>query len=129
VFDHPVSFERHLLDGGLLTGQTAPVVKQQTTLPLSYDLFAQDALVLKHFDFTHITLRSRQSGRAVRLRFDGFPYLGLWTKGLGAPFVCIEPWHGIASSVGDSGELADKEGILALQPGQEFSTSYSITVD
>jgi galactose mutarotase-like enzyme len=129
VFDHPVSFERHLLDGGLLTGQTAPVVKQQTTLPLSYDLFAQDALVLKHFDFTHITLRSRQSGRAVRLRFDGFPYLGLWTKGPGAPFVCIEPWHGIASSVGDSGELADKEGVLALQPGQEFSTSYSITVD
>ncbi|MBC6696922.1 aldose 1-epimerase family protein [Hymenobacter sp. BT190] len=128
VFDHPVSFERYLLEGGLLTGQTEPVLQQQATLPLRYELFAQDALVLKHFDFTHITLRSRQSGRAVRLRFDGFPYLGFWTKGPGAPFVCIEPWHGIASSVGSSGELADKEGILALEPGQEFSTSYSITV-
>ena len=126
-FDHPVTFVRHLLEGGLLNGQTEPVLEDQATLPLRYELFAQDALVLKHFDFTHVTLRSRRSGRAVRLRFDGFPYLGLWTKGPGAPFVCIEPWHGIASSRHDSGELADKEGILMLQSGQEFIASYSIT--
>jgi galactose mutarotase-like enzyme len=129
VFDHPVTFERHSLDGGLLTKQTEPVLHNETTLPLRYELFEKDALVLKHFDFTHVTLHSRRSGRAVRLRFDGFPYLGLWTKGPGARFVCIEPWHGIASSVGDSGELADKEGILTLQPGQEFVASYSITAE
>ncbi|SHK35403.1 aldose 1-epimerase family protein [Hymenobacter psychrotolerans] len=129
VFDHPVTAVQHLLKGGLLTGETEPLLDQQTTLPLSYQLFERDALVLKHFDFTHVTLRSRRSGRTVRLRFDGFPYLGLWTKGEGAQFVCIEPWHGIAGSVGDTGELADKEGILALEPGQEFATSYSITVE
>jgi galactose mutarotase-like enzyme len=129
VFDQPVTLQRHLLDGGLLTGHTAPVLEQQTTLPLSYALFAQDALVFKHFDFTHLTLRSRRSGRAVRVRFDGFPYLGLWTKGPGAPFVCIEPWHGIASATTGSRELADKEGILHLRPGQQFSTSHSITVE
>lgn len=129
VFDHPVTVERHLLEGGLLNGQTEPLLRNEDTLPLSYPLFAQDALVLKHFDFTHLTLRSRRSGRAVRLRFDGFPFLGLWTKGEGAPFVCIEPWQGIASSTTDSGELADKEGILSLGPGQQFLTSYSITVE
>lgn len=129
VFDHPVTVERHLLEGGLLTGQTEPLLHNQDTLPLSYPLFAQDALVFKHFDFTHLTLRSRRSGRAVRLRFDGFPFLGLWTKGEGAPFVCIEPWQGIASSTFESGELADKEGILSLGPGRQFLTSYSITVE
>jgi galactose mutarotase-like enzyme len=82
AFDHAVTFARHLLGGGLLTGETKPVLDQQATLPLSYPLFEQDALVLKHFDFNHITLRSRRSGRSVRLRFDGFPYLGLWTKKL-----------------------------------------------
>ena len=128
VFDHPVTLQRHLLEGGLLNGQTAPVLEQQDTLPLSYELFAEDALVFKHFDFTHLTLRSRRSGRSVRVRFDGFPYLGLWTKGPGAPFVCIEPWQGIASSTTSSPELADKEGILSLQPGQQFLTSHSITV-
>ncbi|GAB3287253.1 aldose 1-epimerase family protein [Hymenobacter tenuis] len=129
VFDHPVTAERYLLEGGLLTGQTEPLLNNQDTLPLSYALFAQDALVLKQFDFTHLTLRSRRSGRAVRLRFDGFPYLGLWTKAEGAPFVCIEPWQGIASSTTGSPELAEKEGILSLQPGQQFLTSYSITVE
>ncbi|GAA4011765.1 aldose 1-epimerase family protein [Hymenobacter fastidiosus] len=128
-FDHPVTLERHLLHGGLLTGATERVLNQQNTLPLTYDLFAQDALVLKHFDFTRISLRSRHSGRAVHMRFDGFPYLGLWTKGPGAPFVCIEPWQGIAGSVDGPMELAEKEGILTLAPGRQFSAAYSITIE
>ncbi len=127
-FDHPVSFDRYLLSGGLLNGETAPVLEQQAELPLTHDLFRDDALVLKSFDFTRISLRSRRSARFVTLRFDGFPYLGLWTKGEGAGFVCVEPWQGIASTVGPPPELADKEGILSLGPGQQFQTSYSISV-
>ncbi|MCB2407182.1 aldose 1-epimerase family protein [Hymenobacter lucidus] len=127
-FDHPVTLARHLLQGGLLTGETEPVLTQETEMPLTYELFAQDALVFKDFDFTHVTLRSFASDRAVRLRFDGFPYLGLWTKEAGAPFVCIEPWQGIAGSVGGSVELADKEGILTLAPGKQYSAQYSISI-
>jgi galactose mutarotase-like enzyme len=127
-FDHPVTLARHLLEGGLLNGETAPVLHEETEMPLTYGLFAQDALVFKHFDFTHVTLRSFVSDRAVRLRFDGFPYLGLWTKGPGAPFVCIEPWQGIAGSVGSPVELADKEGILTLAPGQRYVAEYSIAI-
>ncbi|QDA60829.1 aldose 1-epimerase family protein [Hymenobacter jejuensis] len=127
-FDHPVTVERHVLEGGLLNGQTETVLREQTELPLTYQLFEQDALVLKHYDFTHITLRSFRSDRSVRMRFDGFPYLGLWTKGEGASFVCIEPWHGVASAVGEVQELADKEGIMTLAPGQSFSANYDITV-
>ncbi|SHI66768.1 Galactose mutarotase [Hymenobacter daecheongensis DSM 21074] len=128
-FDHPVTAPRHLLQGGLLTGETAPLLTGHTELPLTYDLFAQDALVLKHFDFTRLNLRSCRSARAVRVRFDGFPYLGLWTKGPGAPFVCIEPWQGIAGSVGGPQELADKEGILTLAPGGRYAASYTIAVE
>jgi galactose mutarotase-like enzyme/nicotinamide riboside kinase len=127
-FDHPVTLQRHLLQGGLLTGQIAPVLTQEQELPLSYDLFADDALVFKHYDFTNITLRSRKSTHFVRFRFDGFPYLGLWTKGPGASFVCVEPWHGVASPVGMPGELSGKEGILTLEPGQVFTAAYTIEV-
>ena len=128
AFDHPVTLERHLLQGGLLTGNTAPVVSQAAELPLSYGLFADDALVFKHYDFTRLTLRSRKSARFVRFRFDGFPYLGLWTKGPGAGFVCVEPWHGVASPTGEPGELHEKEGIITLAPGQSFSANYSMEV-
>lgn len=126
-FDHPVTLRRQLLRGGLRSGETAPVLDQQAVLPLSYERFADDALVFGHFDFTRLALRRTDgTGPFVRLRFDGFPYLGLWTKGPGAPFVCIEPWQGVASPVGPPQELSEKEGILTLEPGQEFSTSYSI---
>ena len=91
-FDHPVTLERHLLRGGLLTGETAPALCKAQQLPLTYELFADDALVIKHYDFTRLTLRSRKSAHFVRFQFDGFPYLGLWTKGPGAGFVCVEPW-------------------------------------
>ncbi|MDO7845341.1 AAA family ATPase [Hymenobacter sp. M29] len=127
-FDHPVTLERHLLQGGLLTGATAPVLSDARELPLSYELFADDALVFKHYDFTSLTLRSRKSAHFARFRFDGFPYLGLWTKGPGAGFVCVEPWHGIASPTGEPGELRDKEGILTLEPGEVFSAAFSIEV-
>jgi galactose mutarotase-like enzyme/nicotinamide riboside kinase len=127
-FDHPVTLKRHLLKGGLLTGQTAPVLSEERELPLSYELFSDDALVFKHYDFNRLVLRSRRSERFVRFRFDGFPYLGLWTKGPGAGFVCVEPWYGVASPDGQPGELSEKEGILTLEPGQVFTASYTIEV-
>ena len=127
-FDHPLTLERHLLAGGLRTGHTAPVLRDARELPLSYELFADDALVFRHEGFTGLTLRSRRSAHYVRFDFAGFPYLGLWTKGPGAGFVCVEPWHGVASPEGAPGELADKEGILTLAPGEAFAASYSMEV-
>lgn len=128
-FDHPVTLRRQLLRGGLRSGETALVLDQQAALPLTYELFADDALVFEHFDFTRLTLqKADKTGPFVRMQFDGFPYLGLWTKGPGAAFACIEPWQGVASALGPPQELRDKEGILTLAPSQEFSTSYTIEI-
>lgn len=129
LFDHPVTLQKQLLRGGLRSGETAPVINQQAALPLSYELFADDALVFDHFDFTRLTLqKADKTGPFVRMQFDGFPYLGLWTKGPGAAFACIEPWQGVASPVGPPQELRDKEGILTLAPSQAFDTSYTIEI-
>ena len=128
-FDHPVTLRRQLLRGGLRTSETAPVLAGQDSLPLTYELFKDDALVFDHFDFTRITLqKADKTGPFVRMQFDGFPYLGLWTKGPGAAFVCIEPWQGVASPVGEPQEVRDKEGILTLEPSREFEASYTIEI-
>ena len=129
-FDHPVQLQRQLLQGGLRSGETQPVplVAGNTELPLTGALFADDALVVSHYDFTRLTLRTHQSPRAVRVAFAGFPYFGLWTKSAQAGFVCIEPWQGVASPVGAPGELTDKEGIMTLASSQEFAASYTIEV-
>ncbi len=126
AFDHPVTLRKQLLREGLRSGETATVLTEENELALRYELFADDALVFADYDFTALTLRSRRAAHFVRMRFAGFPYLGLWTKQAGAGFVCIEPWHGVASAVGPPPELADKEGILTLLPSQEFNTAYEI---
>ncbi|RZK29081.1 MAG: aldose 1-epimerase family protein [Hymenobacter sp.] len=129
-FDHPVQLQRQLLQGGLRSGETQPVplANHATELPFTGELFADDALVFSHYDFTHLTLRSHKSARAVRVGFAGFPYLGLWTKSAQAGFVCIEPWQGVASAVGAPSELTDKEGILTLAPSEEFTAAYTIEI-
>jgi galactose mutarotase-like enzyme len=130
AFDHPVAPQRQLLQGGLRSGeiQPVPLANGNTELPLTGELFADDALVFSHYNFTRLTLRSHRSERAVRMGFAGFPYLGLWTKSAQAGFVCIEPWQGVASAVGAPGELADKEGVIVLPPSMEFHAAYTIEV-
>ena len=62
------------------------------------------------------------------MKFDGFPYLGVWAKP-NAPYVCIEPWLGIADSETTNQKIEDKEGIIKLEPGSVFDASYSIEID
>jgi len=60
------------------------------------------------------------------LEYDGFPYLGIWAKP-GAPFICIEPWQGIADSADSTQDLTQKKGIMSLDGGKEHTADYSIT--
>jgi len=59
---------------------------------------------------------------------QGFPYLGIWTKRVGAPFVCLEPWYGLAGSVGGPVELREKEGIQCVKEGETFEAEYTIAI-
>ena len=45
-----------------------------------------------------------------------------------APFVCIEPWLGIADSVDTNQNFEEKEGLLKLAPGESDQKNYSITI-
>jgi galactose mutarotase-like enzyme len=127
-FEKPETLERYLIEKGLLNGQTEKVLNKKSVLPLRDSLFAKDAIVLKSFASNRLTLRSNHNPNEVTVSFEGFPYLGIWSKPVGASFLCIEPWHGIASTIGSSTDLTHKEGIKRLAPGKDFSCSYTITV-
>lgn len=127
-FEQPETLERYLVEEGLLTGETEKVLDNKRVLPLRDDLFAKDALVLKEFASSQLTIRSSKHPHQVNVRFKDFPYLGIWSKPVGASFVCIEPWYGVASTIGSSSDLTKKEGILQLAPGQDFTCSYAISI-
>jgi galactose mutarotase-like enzyme len=128
-FEHEETLSRYLLsEQGLLTGDTARVLDQERILPLQHELFQKDALVFKNTKSDRLQLGSHTNPLRLEITFQGFPYLGIWAKASGAPFVCIEPWCGVASSEGDTGKLEEKEGVQHLGPKQVFERTFSIEV-
>ena len=96
-------------------------------LPLSYDLFYQDALVLKDLKSDVIRLRNCKNEGGIDFRFEGFPFFGIWAA-KDADFVCLEPWCGIADGVNHNQKLTEKEGIVKLEAGGVFERSWSVGV-
>lgn len=56
------------------------------------------------------------------------PYMGVWTIEETHPFVCLEPWFGRCDKAGYNGELSDREGVMKLAVGQEFTADYVIEI-
>lgn len=96
-------------------------------LELSHRLFENDALIFRGLQSDEIILQSRLTDRMLKFNFENFPYFGIWTKP-GAPFICLEPWHGIADHISHDGRLETKEGIIRLDPRSEWSCGYSVNI-
>jgi len=110
---------------GLIESTPLHLLRNEDTLPLRKELFANDAIVLKELKSRSISISSAKSKHGLTVNFENFPYLGIWeTKG--GDFVCIEPWCGIADSVNATGNLEEKEGINSLEPGGNFEASFTV---
>ena len=127
-FEKEEEAEKYLLEAGLLNHQTEQVLENQKILELNSEIFKDDALVFKNLESEKVTLKSRKSEREVKMEFKNFPYLGIWSQSAEAPFICLEPWQGIADSVDSSGRIEEKEGINKLSPGEKFECTHIITI-
>lgn len=124
-FDRDDTAERYFLDQGLQSGRR----ERMPTSPLEItpSLFDQDALIFKNLHSKAVTLTTAAGQRVLTLSFEGFPYFGVWSKP-GAPFVCLEPWFGVADSQDAQVPFESKEGIMALETGRSFVCQYSIQI-
>jgi len=128
LFEKKETLNRTILENGLLTDEE-PFLDNQNTLPLSQKLFERDVLILKGLKSQYVVLKNNKNKKQVKVDLKGFPYLGIWSKPSGAPFVCIEPWFGIASSKTSKPALKDKEGIISFLPGDVFHCQVKIAID
>jgi len=127
-FEKKEKAARYLLEDGLLNQQQELILDNQKILELTPDIFKDDALVFKDLKSEKISLKSRKSEVEVKVEFEDFPYLGIWSQSAEAPFICIEPWQGIADSIDSRGIIEEKEGIIQLTPGEEFTSTHTITI-
>ena len=128
-FNKPEKSSRIVLSAsGTLSHERIPTL-DGTELPLTYDLFKGDAIVFDDLKSDEVSICSRKSSKSITVRAKNFPYWGFWTPAQGgAPFICIEPWHGHADYEDFTGELKDKEGIIKLAVGATFETEMSFII-
>ena len=124
IFDDEKDLETYKLEQDLFSGKTEILKLNGNVLPLQYELFEEDALVFKNFATKSLTL-AKNNESVMKVSFPDFPYLGIWTK-KDAPFICIEPWLGIADNANASGKIEEKEGIQILENNSKKQIAWSV---
>ena len=98
-------------------------------LKVSHSLFDMGTLFMAENTNKIITLQNPRTGRGVRMEYEDFPIMALWSKEYAnAPFLCIEPWHGVPQLEVGSQLFEDKRFQIRLEPGQEKTLSYKVSV-
>lgn len=126
-FNNDSTLEANKLQDGLLTTDKNTITLTNEKLPLRYQLFKNDALVLLHMKSDKIALMNDNDEPVLNFEFENLPYFGIWTvKDSG--FICLEPWAGVADFEDHNQQLTDKFGINILQPQESWWRSWIVTI-
>ena len=126
VFAEPWTYASPTIDTstGLIDFQTRfSLVENSDTLPISHRLFDVDTLIFEDVPARTVSLVG-PSGHGMRVDFDGFDYLGVWSAAGGAPFVAIEPWCGTATRTDEDDVFEHKQGMMFLEPGESTTKTF-----
>lgn len=117
------------LKGKLIDEELKTLGQTNTDIALSRELFQKDALIFETVEANSYTIKSEKTVHSVTVNYDNFPYVGIWSPyPQEAPFVCIEPWAGLADTVEATGNLEEKLGINQLASQASYRNAYEIVI-
>lgn len=105
-----------------------PFLENQNILPLTYELFSHDAITLDQLQSRAVTLRSKNHDKGLRLEFQDFPNLILWSTINQGPFIALEPWSGLSTSLEESDVFSEKPDVTWVKEGSSDSKSFDIRI-
>ena len=109
---------------GLIDYQTRfGLVEDSDTLALSHRLFDVDTLIFEDVPGRTVSMVG-PSGHGMRVDFEGFDYLGVWSAANDAPFVALEPWRGTATGTDEDDVFEHKRGMDFLEPGESAEYAF-----
>lgn len=128
-FSQTETANRYYCDAGnlLIENREELFIENSNKLKLNYEMFYEGAHLLRDIKSEDITLKSEKDPSFIKVSRENFPYLGIWQP-KDAPFLCIEPWHGLAEPAGFNGHFSEKELIVSLEKGKVHSASLTFTV-
>jgi galactose mutarotase-like enzyme len=118
------SVTRSLLNEGLLTSNKQALILNRQKLFLNSNLFIQDALVFENQQIQKLSI-GYQNTDLITVFCEHWPYFGIWSKPQ-APFLCLEPWHGITDLQESTQNLQSKRGIIRLPAAQTFTAGFHL---
>ena len=127
-FENIKETKRYFLNDKGLVYKQEDLKITDNKIVLNEELFKNDALVFNDSNIKILTLKNSNNKNFVKLEFKNFPYLGIWSKPSGAPFICIEPWFGLADEENSNQNLEDKKGMIRLEKDEVFSCFYSVEI-
>ena len=103
-------------------------LKDQKELDLNYDFFSYDAVTLDELTSRSVSLRSRKHDKGLKLDFEEFPNLIVWSTLNKGPFLALEPWSGLSTSLEEGDHLEDKKNVRILNPAQSDQIGFDIEI-
>ncbi|HEN6000189.1 TPA: aldose 1-epimerase family protein [Streptococcus agalactiae] len=114
---------------GLLDIQDRTVfLNQQKTIDLDYSLFDYDAITLDDIQSRSVSLRSKKHNKGLTLDFSDFANLILWSTINKSPFIALEPWSGLSTSLEENDTVEDKRLVSFVNPGETVVKSFDIKI-
>lgn len=125
----PIS-SSHLEDGLRVMTESREVENKKGLIPITNSTFANDVILLDSGNISSVGLIDPQGREILRVSCLQAEVFGLWAPNKpGCPFVCIEPWCGVADRKGFNGDISEKDCIHSLAPNEMYEFSYSITIN
>ena len=103
-------------------------LNNQKEIDLNYDFFSYDAVTLDELESRTVALRSRKHDKGLKLHFKEFPNLIVWSTLNKGPFIALEPWSGLSTSIEEGDRLEDKKDVRILKPGDFDQVGFDIEI-
>lgn len=104
----------YYLNNGLVDFSHAHPAELMWTLKA--ESFKNDALVFKNLKSKWVKLY--EEDLILTMHLSKIPFFGLWSKATkeAIPFICLEPWWGVADTTTTTGNFLEKVGVQNLAP-------------
>ena len=103
-------------------------LNNQKEIDLNYDFFSYDAVTFDELESRTVALRSRKHDKGLKLDFKEFPNLIVWSTINKGPFIALEPWSGLSTSIEEGDRLEDKKDVKIIKPSDFDQVGFDIEI-
>lgn len=141
-FEDGYGFKDYILEFAGLENISSPVIITDTSIydytakklelgevksiALDNELFSNDVVVFEDFNKNQISIKNPKTGKAIEMKFDEFPMIGIWKPYNEAPFLCLEPWVGSSTTTLEDDEFTNKKYARVLKSKEKESFTFTV---